>query len=230
MSLAAIKRPFSARVLPGLLLVLFPIIEFFAMGYKLVCARTAMSFDYKLPPWKAWKELFVFGAVARVIQALWLTPAIVTLIVLWLKLKSFNAAALQSTTTTILQQFLAIRNLFAILIALLIIAAIFAPASILNYVTEGHFSAAFSFSMLKRMFSFRYLIGLLVAGAYVIFVLGLSFSLFYFVGRALQAQSPFLIATFVLPVEAILLWLPFVTIWTLLGEAWGKVLQKEYVV
>jgi len=220
MSLAALRRPFSLRALPGLLIVLIPIIEFFGMGYKMACARMAMSQNYELPKWrKNWKQLFIFGAGARFIQAIWLTPAASVGILLWFKLRA----------ATLPQEFFAIRNLLVILLVLLILAAIFAPACILNYVAEARFKAAFSLSVLRRMFSKAYLIGWLITGIYTIIVIAVLFGFFFSIGNLAQTQSALLIGAIALPGELIIFWLPGITIWTLLGEAWGKSLAREQI-
>jgi hypothetical protein len=219
MSLIALKRPFSARALPGLIIMLVPIIGFFAMGYKMLCCRTAMSQNYELPRWKNWKELFVFGGTARVIQGIWLAPAAIFLFLLFLKFKSI--------TTPDLQLLNDIRNLFIYLIACLIIAAVFMPASVMNYIAEARFKAAFSFSVLKRMACKAYLLGWLAAGLYTTACAAILFGFFSLIGNLVLTQSTLLITMLVLPVELILLWLPGITVWTLLGEAWGKAISRR---
>ena len=214
---AALSRPFKARALPGLLLIIFPVIEFFAMGYKLLCASTAMRNIYDLPLWKDWKRLFLFGLGARIIQALWLTPAAAVFFMIYLKLRA----------TQDLQTVFAVGNLLIWFFALLVVAAIFAPASILNYVAESRFKAAFSFSMLKRMASGAYAIGWLVTGIYTIFILIIFFSTLLLIAT-LTTLPTWLIGTLVLLIEVVFFWFPGITIWTLLGEAWGKAMQREY--
>jgi len=219
MSLIALKRPFSARALPGLIINIFPLIEFFAMGYKMLCCRTAMSQNYELPRWKNWKELFVFGGTARVIQGIWLTPAAIFLFLLFLKFKS--------VTTPDLQLLGEIRNLFIGVVTCVIIAGIFMPASVMNYIAEARFKAAFSFSVLKRMACKEYFLGWLAAGLYTTACAAILFGFFFLIGNLILTQSTLLITILVLPVELILLWLPGITVWTLLGEAWGKAISRR---
>lgn len=188
------------------------------------CARTAMSQNYQLPQWKDWKRLFIFGAGMRFIQAIWLTPAAAVFILLWFKIKA--AATIQ--TIAALQQLFAIRNLLIWFFVLLIIAAIFAPACILNYVAEGRFKAAFSISTLRRMFSKAYAIGWLITAIYSVIVIVVLFGFFFLISGMSQTMSPLLVGAIALPVELIMFWLPGITVWTLLGEYWGKSISREY--
>src|SRR3972149_7029031 len=119
--LASLVRPFGLRALPGIVISAIPVISFFAMGYKLSCAYTAMEGSFELPKWQDWKRLFVFGLVARIIQVLWFVPAALIFANIY-----FSLRAVQD-----LQGFSAITNLFAILVVLMFIAGIFAPASVL---------------------------------------------------------------------------------------------------
>ncbi len=219
MSIEALKRPFSAKALPGLLLVIIPIINFFAMGYKMACARTAMSGRYELPQWKNWKQLFAFGAIARSIQAIWFAPAIICFFILYVNAKAATAPDLAT--------FISIKNLFIELIALLALGAVFSPASVMNYVAEARFKSAFSFSMFRRMFSKAYAIGWLISGFYAVIVALLLVAALFAVG--LSASMPAtLVAIMALLAEMVLLWLPGITYWTLLGEYWGKSINREY--
>ncbi len=223
MSLAALKRPFSARVLPGLLIVFIPILEFLGVGYKLECARTAMSQRYELPRWRSFKQLFIYGAGARFIQLIWLAPAIAAFVLIWSKIKT--AAVVQSMAG--LQQFLELRNLLIIFLVLVILAAIFAPACILNYVAEARFKAAFSLSVLRRMFSRAYLVNWLIAFAYTILII-VVFTGFLLFASGLMQSYALLITSVTFILELSVLWFPGITIWTLLGEAWGKSIYREY--
>jgi len=216
MSLAALKRPFGSRAFLGILIAWIPVLEFFSTGYKMACARTAMSGKYQLPQWKYWKQLFIFGLGARVLQILYILPAAITMYSLYLLSKS--------PITTVITFVGAIRNLFIVLLVFLVVAAFFGPAAILNYVAEGKFKAAFSFRMLKRAFSLAYLKGWALAAIYSILILGLFFALVYAAGIIVSETLNYLI----IPVLFILLFLPGVTIWTLLGEAWGKSIAREY--
>lgn len=217
MSLAALKRPFGVRALLGILLAWIPVIDFFAMGYKMACARTAMAGNYQLPRWKGeWKLLFIFGLGARILQVLYILPAALTMYVLYVFSKS--------SITNFIAFMGVLRNLLILFIVLIIIAAFLGPATILNYVAEGKFKAAFSLQMLKRTFSFAYLKGWGLAAIYTIFIAGLFFAVIYAVG----ITSNIMLAYLAVPAMFILLFLPGITIWTLLGEAWGKAISREY--
>lgn len=217
MSLAALKRPFGLRALPGILMAWIPIVEFFATGYKMACARTAMSGSYELPFWRReWKQLFIFGLGTRVLQILYLLPAALAMYSLWLFSKS--------PVITLITFIGTMRNLLIAFFVLLILASYFCPASILNYVAEGKFKAAFSFQMLKRAFSWAYLKGWALAAIYSAIIVGLFFVLVYFIGATASTTLVYLL----IPVMLILFFLPGVTIWTLLGEAWGKSIAREH--
>jgi hypothetical protein len=215
MSLAALKRPFGTRALLGILIAWIPIAEFFSTGYKLACARTAMSGSYQLPQWRDWKQLFVFGLGARVLQILYLLPAALVMYGLWLLSKGPITAVTFIGT---------VRNLLITFFVLLVIAAFFGSASILNYVAEGRFKAAFSFQMLKRAFSLAYLKGWAIAAIYSVAIAAAFFALIYAV--SITTSAIFVYATTL--VMIVLMFLPGVTIWTLLGEAWGKSIAREY--
>lgn len=217
MSLAALKRPFGLRALPGILIAWIPIVEFFAMGYKMACARTAMSGSYELPFWRReWKQLFIFGLGVRVLQILYVLPAALAMYSLWLLSKNPVAILITFAGT--------IRNLLIAFFVLLALASYFCPASILNYVAEGRFKAAFSVQMLKRAFSWAYLKGWALAAIYSVIIAGLFFVLIYAVGATASITLVYLLT----PVMLILFFLPGVTIWTLLGEAWGKSIAREH--
>ena len=216
MSLAALKRPFGLRALLGILIAWIPIVEFLAMGYKMACARTAMSGSYELPFWRReWKQLFVFGLGVRVLQILYLLPAALVMYSLWLLSKSPITALVTFIGT--------VRNLLIIFFVLLTIAAFFGSAAILNYVAEGRFKAAFSFQMLKRAFSLAYLKGWALAAVYSITIAAAFFTLIYAGGITISTTLVYATAL----VMIVLMFLPGITIWTLLGEAWGKSIARE---
>lgn len=215
MSLAAFKRPFGARALPGILLSIIPIIGFFAFGYKLLCARTAMNGDYKLPGWKEWKALFIFGLGGRILQLIYLLPCALSFYFLW----RIN----QSPVTSLLAHISTIEGLLAAFFVFGMLAAIFSPASILNFVAEGSFRQAFSFQVLRRMATWSYVKGWFWAFFYNLLIIGILYLLIYMVG---VTASMFWIYLFV-PVMYILLFLPGITTWTLLGESWGEAIQKR---
>jgi hypothetical protein len=110
----------------------------------------------------------------------------------------------------------------------LLFAAIFMPASVMNYVAEARFRDAFSFSMLKRMLSKNYLIGWLASGAYTILIAGIFFGSLVLIGTFTSTWPSIAIAAVILPVEVILLWLLGITYWTISGEYWGKSIYREY--
>lgn len=217
MSLAALTRPFGLRALSGWLLSVIPIVSFFAMGYKMSCTQSAMSGNYELPRWRNWKELFLKGITARFIQVLWLAPAAIIFVLIYFNLKS----------VTNLQMMLALKNMLILFFALLLFSAIFAPASVLNYVTEGRFRSAFSFSMLKRLASKAYFKGWLLAGMYFAVIITILITFFYELGQ-LVSQANAAIAAIVFLIEVAILWFSSITLWTLLGEAWGKSIAREY--
>jgi len=102
-TIEALKRPFSKRALPGLLVVLIPILELFGMGYKILCAKSAMYRDFTLPAWgnfRNWLDLFKKGFFARLIQAIWAAPAVLTFGIVWFKLKALQNTLFNQTAIT----------------------------------------------------------------------------------------------------------------------------------
>jgi hypothetical protein len=110
---------------------------------------------------------------------------------------------------------------------LLVIAAIFMPACVMNYVAEAKFAAAFSFSTLKRMFSKEYFIGWSIASLYTIIIVAAVFGTFFMIGSNVQALPSLFVTIIALLLELVVFWLPGITIWTLLGEAWGKAITAK---
>ena len=215
MSLAALKRPFGIKSLLGILLSGFPIIDFFSMGYKLACCRTAMEGNYSLPAWNGWKDLFVHGAAARVLQFIYALPALVTLYFLW--------SAGKNPISVLITNVGAVRNFFILFLVFLFLAVFLSPAAILNYLTEGRIKDAFSVLMLKRAVTFDYLKSWLIVLVYVSLVLILFFILIYYIGAVNFAGMSYIVLTLLF----VFLFILGVTVWTLFGEYWGRVLAKE---
>lgn len=217
MSLAALKRPFGTKALLGILIVWIPIIEFFTVGYRMACARTAMSGRYELPAWKgSWKQFFMFGLGVRILQILYILPVALAMYALYLVSKS--------PITTVVAFMGMIRNLLVVFLVLIVISAFLGPASILNYVAEGRFKAAFSFNVLRRAASWAYLKGWGIAAIYTAIIAGIFFAIIFEVGLTASVT----LAYMTVPAIFILFFLPGITIWTLLGEAWGKSIAREY--
>ena len=227
MSLAAFARPFKLRAILGIIFAGIPIMEFFSQGYKMSCAFTAMEQSGELPHWRNWKELFLFGLKSRAIQLAWLAPAIIFFLLAWLDLR-----AVTPETIFDFQSLQSLSNMLVTAFALLVIGAIFFPASVMNFAAEGRIKAAFSLSTFVRMFNRNYAAAWVISLLYTLLVLGILIAFFTYVLAPLLNLGGLTrtIATIIsLPVELLILFLPSITIWTLFGEAWNKSMAREQV-
>ena len=193
----SIKRPFTnlKRLLAGILWSILPILNFFAMGYALRCAKLSMKNNFEMPAWDNKGELFTKGILSFVIEIIYLLPFIILISILFFSIIfSIDLIKAQEDKNYILELVkpIIINNLFAfILIILLFILTIYiSPSAIMNFVNKDSFGKGFEFSTIfKKAFTKQYFITsllMLVYGAVV-------YSIFMWVPLVGSAIAIFLI-------------------------------------
>lgn len=141
-----LKRPFTdfTKLLIGIVLSIFPIINFFAMGYILECAKTAQKKQFDLPEWKNMGDLFVSGFFMFILSIIYAIPALIIFgIVIGLNI----SLAIQGNIAGALAQSLLLLLLGTIL---LILGWYFGTGAILNYGMSGRLEDGFKLSEISR--------------------------------------------------------------------------------
>src|SRR3989338_9059741 len=144
----AIKRPFSdvKKLSIGAVLNMVPVVSiitgFFATGYGLNAAKSAMRGRSDLDEWSDWGGLFVKGLLATVIGLIWSIPALIILmIVAWSTLGDLVTSLGDPTSLLSASTPSGIGMVIAGLLFLLTVYI--SPAAILSYAEKGIFSAGF---------------------------------------------------------------------------------------
>jgi len=170
----AIKRPFSdwKKMGIGAAMYLIPIVnwitQFFASGYIINCAKSAMKKDKKLPEWDNWGDMFVKGLLVAVIGMIYFLP---TLILGLVTGGSFVLSLIQAGATGTMPNIGAAGAGIAITALLAILTMYVAPVAILLYAEKGNFGAAFAIGeVFKKAFTGAWLVGWLLAMVYGIVV------------------------------------------------------------
>ncbi|MDD4878421.1 MAG: DUF4013 domain-containing protein [Candidatus Nanoarchaeia archaeon] len=163
------KKPFTdvKKLLIGILLSIFPVINFFSMGYMLETAKRAMKKEQALPEWDNWGDLFVKGLLSIVIEALYFMPALILgAVFLWPAMKTSIPSLIAGQipdiagvlTTTALSG-MAAGGILAL------IALYITPSAIMHFI-RGKFGDAFSLgSVFRKAFKSQY------AMAWLLFIL-----------------------------------------------------------
>jgi len=207
----SLVKPFQLRMFIGFLLQFIPIAGLLFDGYKIRCAQTFNS--AQLPEWRDWGKMFLQGLGLRAIQVIYGLPTLA--IVLWLAL-GFQVQDLSAAQ--LLTEVLLARNLFFLMIALLLVAAWFVPSAVLSYAFENRFGAAFSLGMLKRTATLAYLKSWLLSSAYALAIFAVI-GLFAIFGSAPFAENFIGIMIFV-AILYLLLTVSGITYWTMLAKGY----------
>jgi len=159
----AFKRPFTdiKKLVIGIVLNLIPIINFFAIGYILESARSAMKKKYGLPEWTNWGQLFVQGLLAFVIVLVYSIPLLIlgALFGATIVNNYWSSGSLTNIGTFGLG--LGLTALVALLVAYI------APVALLNYVKYNLFGAAFRFGeVFRKAFSGEYFVAWIIMALY----------------------------------------------------------------
>lgn len=195
----AFKRPFTdfTKLLIGILLMIVPIINFFALGYLLECVRTASKKQFEMPTWENWGDLFVNGFFSVIISILYLIPALLAFTfalfgsILYVIQGEFSSVIFHSIPIAILGGVLAILGIYLGTIA------------IIAFATTKEFKDAFDF---KKVFAVALSPAFLLNAILGIFI--------YIIISAILAFIPYLGA-------AIGSFVAGVIVYTILGEVYG---------
>jgi len=149
------------------------------MGYVLICAKTSIKKNYKLPEWNNWSDLFIKGILSIVISLVYMIPAI---IFFFLALRSIPSEIIYSTTLLTTPLGPGIAPLIIIGIMFLILYIYLIPLAIIKFSEYGIFSHAFDLKKIfKKAFKWKYLGIWFLIIIYTI-VISLILSLIPFVG------------------------------------------------
>ncbi|MBT3303814.1 DUF4013 domain-containing protein [Candidatus Woesearchaeota archaeon] len=150
----ALKRPFTdfRKLILGILLTIVPIVNFFALGYVLECARTANRQRFKLPEWDQWGEKFVNGFFMVVIGFVYFIPAAVYAVL------AFGTVIINVLEGKGIEQLIASSaGLVIIGVIILLITAYVFPSAILSFGFSKKLGKAFNINLVfKRAFTARY--------------------------------------------------------------------------
>jgi len=203
----AFKRPFQdfKSLLIGIVIMIIPIVNFIGMGYVLRCAKSAIRRDFKLPVWEHWGDLFVKGLVMAVIGIIYMIPAIIVLLITGLSILPQLSGMISGGVTPGLMQIISTGGI-GILVTIIVgfIFGLIGSAAIIRYAEKESFGAAFEVgAIVKKAFTGTFFAAWLVGAIYF----GILF--------AILSMIPF-IGT------AIAMFIGFVTFFTLIAEAYGK--------
>ncbi|MEK6835887.1 MAG: DUF4013 domain-containing protein, partial [Nanoarchaeota archaeon] len=138
----AIKRPFTdfKKLLIGILFSILPIINFIAIGYSLVAAKTVFKQNYELPKWEKFGNLFAKGLIAFLINIFYLIPVIIIgFILMMINMFRFNFMDPNEMFRMISDWPITVMGLVSIFALLAIYVT---PAAILTYLVNEKFEDA----------------------------------------------------------------------------------------
>jgi len=162
----AVMRPFTdfKKLIIGLILNIIPIINFFASGYQMMCAKTALKKHYRLPEWRNWGDLFIKGLIMFIIGIIYLVPAIIVGF-------AVGGVALISSMIGVTGSYSVVDvGAGAIVTMILFILAIYLlPVALLSYINKEDFSAAFRLrEVFRKAFRNDYLIAWFIMFIYTL--------------------------------------------------------------
>jgi hypothetical protein len=203
----AFKRPFLdiKKLLIGIILSIFPIINFFAIGYILKNAKQSFTGKFGLAEWDNWGDLFVKGLASFVISLIYFIPALLVMLIGYMM-----SGTLFLFTGGISTGLSALVFLLVLFIILVVLAAYLSPMAILNYIDKNNFGAAFDTETLKKTFNGLYFVAWIVGIIYMIVL------------NAILGMVPYIGG-------GIALFVTGMTSYTLLGNAFGMLKGKRTV-
>jgi len=212
----AVKKPFTdlKKLVIGIVLSLIPIVNFTVTGFAIESSGVGKTKPSKnMPEWRDWWYLFVKGLAALVINAIYLIPAIVVILIAAGLAMGDIASALLGTVITpelmsqiragnappeqigmilrqnwylILPTIMKVAPIFLVGLLLALIASFLTPMAILNYVKNRRFSAAFDLGAVSRKaLTGKYFVVWLVAIVLTI-ILGAILKFVPFLGSAIS--------------------------------------------
>ncbi|MBN1386185.1 DUF4013 domain-containing protein [Candidatus Woesearchaeota archaeon] len=148
----AIQRPFSdwKKYLIGCALYVIPFLNIitgiFASGYSVMCAKSAMKKDFKLPEWDDWGGMFVKGLLLMVIGIIYMLPAMIVGAI-----AGFTAAAAIFSGENWMTALGAVGALGGVAFLIILVTAYFLPAATMLFADKGNLGAAFEFGNVFKM-------------------------------------------------------------------------------
>lgn|GEM_PF-2174245 len=225
--IAGIKRPFTQikKLVIAVLLMIFPIINFFSFGYVFLCGRYSMSQAYNLPEWKGnFAKCFKQGFFGLIILIIYYLPAVLFTTYIFYKVFTTLIAA---ESVFELAQLVGVGQMFLLAILLFLICAYFAPAAVLNYVSNEKLSSAFDFKLLsKRTINKYYFKAWLISSAYSFALFGAYFIMSYYLIFpiiSLGIIGDVIGSTILVLLQGIVIVSTSITKYTLLGESFAEV-------
>lgn len=205
----AIKKPFSdiKTLIIGIALSILPVVNFFAMGFAVMCAGVGKTKPSgKMPEWDNWGDLFVKGLMVTVISIIYFVPALVIILFfagamiysfagmyfggnmpMMMRAMSGNQAASMFATGPLMGGFPALIA-FSPLIILAGLVGLLAfyvlPIAVLSYAEKWNFGDALKFGpVFKKAFTSAYFVVWIVS-LVVLVVLSIVFHWIPIVGSA----------------------------------------------
>lgn len=184
----AIKKPFSdlSKLVIGIVLSIFPLVNFFSMGFILECTGLGkMKPSKKMPEWKNWSNLFFKGFIGFVVIFIYMIPALAVFTVgIGFTVTSIMGSVIGTGMTSdmmgmmngepdaqvfedmfsqnwpvVMSTLLKATPIFLIGLVLMLLAFYLAPVALGNYLKKKRVSAAFELStVFGKAFTSKYFV------------------------------------------------------------------------
>jgi hypothetical protein len=221
---AAIKRPFQdfKKLGIGALMYMIPVVSFitmfFASGYGLECAKTAMKKKSKLPEWTDWGNLFLKGLSVFAIALIYSIP--IGIIAAFMVVKAMQGVGSYNTMLSaqpemIMSNMASLGLGFILFMVLLLLLSYIMPMVLMFFVDKWKFGDAFKLGeIFKKVFTGKYFVAWIVIMIYS-FVIGFLVSIISVVTAV----------TFILPLilSAFLNMILLITSMTVFGEVYSEI-------
>jgi len=160
---AAIKRPFQdfKKLGIGALMYMIPVVSFitmfFASGYGLECAKTAMKKKSKLPEWTDWGNLFLKGLSVFAIALIYSIP--IGIIAAFMVVKAMQGVGSYNTMLSaqpemIMSNMASLGLGFILFMVLLLLLSYIMPMVLMFFVDKWKFGDAFKLGeIFKKVFT-----------------------------------------------------------------------------
>ena len=194
----AIKRPFTdfKKLIIVSVLNIFPIINFFSVGYSLKCAKTAMKKDFKLPELSEWGNLWVKGLFYFILIQIYLLPA-TAFYMYQLGFSSYLNLVLGSGSEEAIKLFgkIGLSNII-IYFSIVILIWYLIPMAVMNFIDKNNFWQAFNLKVvLRKAFTWKYFLAnvflfiyaFLAIAAFILFITAIFVLISLFVRLSLFA-------------------------------------------
>jgi hypothetical protein len=219
----AIKRPFQdfKKLGIGALMYMIPIVDlitrFFASGYTLECAKTAMKKKSKMPEWTDWGNLFLKGLSVFAIALIYAIPiGIIAAFMVVKAMQGIGWSTMLSVQPEMIMSNIASLGLgFILFMVLLLLFSYIMPMVLMFFVDKWKFGDAFKLGeIFKKAFTGKYFIAWIVIMVY-------SFAITFLVGII----SGLTAITFIIPLIlfAFLNMVLMITSMTVFGEVYSEI-------